>query len=166
MPAVIESPRPFYVRYYAGKAAVTHPEPFAVGKAEVLSQGADVAILAFGFLLREAERARAILSARGLSVRLVNLRTLEPIDEAVVIDALRGTRLTVTVEDHLLRGGLYSIVAELALTRGVTGRVLPLALPGRWFTPALLPRVLETEGFTGEAIASRITAALNAHEES
>src|SRR5271166_1979979 len=87
MPAVIESPRPFYVRYNASKAAVEHTEPFALGKAEVLSTGTDVAILTFGFLLREAERARAILAARGVSVRLVNLRTLKPIDEAAVLEA-------------------------------------------------------------------------------
>jgi transketolase len=160
MPAVIESPRPFYVRYYAGKAAVTHHEPFAIGRAEVLSAGTDVAILTYGFLLREAERARAILEAAGRSVRLVNLRTLKPIDEAAVLAAVRETRLTVTLEDHFLTGGLYSIAAELLLSHGVTGRVLPLALRERWFTPGRLPRVLEAEGFTGEHVAAKIAAAL------
>lgn len=160
MPAVIESPRPFYVRYYAGEAAVDHHEPFAIGRAEVLSAGTDVAILTYGFLLREAERARAILEAAGRSVRLVNLRTVKPIDEAAVLAAVRETRLTVTVEDHFLTGGLYSIVAELLLAHGVTGRVLPLAFSERWFTPGLLARVLETEGFTGEQIAAKIIAKL------
>ncbi len=160
MPAVIASPQPFYVRYYAGEPAVVHREPFVLGRAEVLSEGVDVAILTSGFLLREAERARAILAASGRSVRLVNLRTLKPIDEAAVLSALAETRLTVTVEDHFLTGGLYSIVAELALSHGVTGRVLPFALRERWFTPGLLPRVLSAEGFTGEQIAARVTATL------
>jgi transketolase len=162
MRAVIESPRPFYVRYNAAKPAVEHTEPFAIGRAEVLSQGTDVAILTFGFLLREAERARAILATEGHSVRLVNLRTLKPIDEQAVVDAVRTTKLTVTVEDHFLTGGLHSIVAELLLSRGVTGRVLPLALEERWFAPGLLTNVLEAEGFTGEAIAKKIAAALRA----
>ena len=57
--------------------------------------------------------------------------------------------LTVTLEDHFLTGGLYSIVAELCLREGVTGKVLPFALKERWFSPGLLPDVLEHEGFTG-----------------
>jgi len=160
MAHVIESPNPFYVRYNPHKPSVVHTEPFAIGKAEVLSQGTDVAILTYGFLLREAARAREILEAAGKRVRLVNLRTLKPIDEAAVLDSVRSSRLTVTVEDHFLTGGLYSIVAELLLSRGVTGRVLPLALRERWFTPGLLAGVLEAEGFTGEKIAERITSEL------
>ncbi|MFT3766734.1 MAG: transketolase C-terminal domain-containing protein [Minicystis sp.] len=160
MRAVIESPQPFYVRYNPHKPAVTHTEPFAIGKAEVLSQGSDVAILTYGFLLREAVRAREILEAAGRSVRLVNLRTLKPIDEAAVLDSVRGCALTVTLEDHFLTGGLYSIVAELLLSHRTTGRVLPLALRERWFTPGLLAGVLEAEGFTGEKIAAKITAEL------
>ncbi len=93
-------------------------------------------------------------------MRLVNLRTLKPIDETAVLDAVRETKLTVTVEDHFLTGGLHSIVAELVLSRRVTGRVLPLALRERWFTPGLLSGVLEAEGFTGEAIAAKIAAEL------
>jgi transketolase len=66
----------------------------------------------------------------------------------------------VTIEDHFLTGGLYSIVAELLLSHGLTGRVLPLALRERWFTPGLLARVLDAEGFTGEHIAAKITSEL------
>ncbi len=160
MPAVLDSPRPFYVRYNPNKPSVTHTEPFALGKAEVLSQGSDVAILTYGFLLREAMKAREVLEAKGKSVRVVNLRTLKPIDEAAVVSAVRECKLTVTVEDHFQTGGLYSILAELLLSRALTGRVLPIALNERWFKPGLLQAVLEAEGFTGEQIANRITSAL------
>jgi transketolase len=160
MAAVIASPQPFYVRYNALKPVVEHKEPFAIGKAEVLSSGGDVAILTYGFLLREAVRAREILEAAGRKVSVVNLRTVKPIDEAAVLSAVRENRLTVTLEDHFLTGGLYSIVAELLLSHGVTGKVLPIALRERWFTPGLLASVLDTEGFTGEKIADKIKAAL------
>jgi transketolase len=160
MPAVIASPRPFYVRYNALAPSVAHTEPFALGKAETLSQGTDVAILTYGFLVREAARAREILEAAGRSVRVVNLRTLAPVDEAAVVSAVRECGLTVTLEDHFSTGGLWSIVAELLLSRGVTGRVIPIALRERWFTPGLLPSVLEAEGFTGEKIAAQISTAL------
>jgi transketolase len=162
MGAIIASPQPFYVRYNALPKAVTHTEPFAIGKAEVLSHGTDVAILTYGFLLREAVRAREILEAAGKSVRLVNLRTVKPIDEAAVLESVAACALTVTLEDHFLTGGLYSIVAELLLSRQRVGRVLPLALRERWFTPGLLAGVLEAEGFTGEKIAAQISEALRA----
>lgn len=160
MPAIIDSPSPFYVRYCGLKPAVEHTEPFAIGKAEVLSHGKDVAILTYGFLLREAVIAKKLLEDRGLSVRLVNLRTVKPIDEKAVLESIAQTRLTVTLEDHFLTGGLFSIVAELCLTQGVTGKVLPFALKERWFTPGLLQGVLEHEGFTGAQIAATIHEAL------
>jgi transketolase len=160
MPHVIEHGSPWYVRYYAGPAAVQHRAPFAIGRAEQLTAGRDVTILAFGFLLREAHAATALLQAQGVTVRLVNLRTLKPIDEEAILNAAAETRLLVTVEDHFETGGLTSIVAELLLRHRTSASVLPIALPNRWFKPALLPDVLEYEGFTGARIAERITAAL------
>jgi len=160
MPHVIDHRMPWYVRYNAAPATVRHTAPFAIGKAEQLAAGRDVTILAFGFLLREAHAAATLLSARGVTVRLLNLRTLKPIDEEAILNAAAETRLLVTVEDHFETGGLTSIVAELLMRNRTTVRVLPIALPDRWFKPALLPDVLEYEGFTGARIAERIAAAL------
>jgi len=97
-----------------------------------------------------------MLEAEGLGVRLVNLRSLSPIDTEVVLKAARETRLIVTLEDHFQTGGLRSIVAETLLDAGTTCPVLPIALDGRWFKPALLQDVLIHEGFTGAQIAERI----------
>jgi transketolase len=76
------------------------------------------------------------------------------------LNAVKECRLVVTLEDHFLTGGLYSIVAELLLKHRLTGNVLPIALEQRWFKPALLDRVLEYEGFTGKQIADKILNAL------
>ena len=160
MPHVIEHRSPWYVRYNAAPAAVAHTTAFAIGKAEQLTAGRDVTILAFGYLLREAHAATRLLAGHGVTVRLVNLRTLKPIDEEAILNAAAETRLLVTVEDHFETGGLTSIVAELLLRHRATAKVLPIALPNRWFKPALLPDVLEYEGFTGARIAERIAAAL------
>lgn len=158
LPEIIASPSPAYIRYTAQEPAVTH-QPFSIGRAELLSEGPRVAILTYGFLLREAILARLLLEARGIPVTLVNLRTLKPIDVSAVRKAA-GCRLLVTVEDHFRTGGLYSIVAETLLAERLPARVLPLALEERWFAPGLLPRVLEKEGFTGRRIAERIHDAL------
>ncbi len=156
LPAILDDPAPCYVRYTSLPPAVRHSEPFAFGKAEVLADGDGVAILTYGFLVREAEAARVRLEEQGISVRLVNLRTLAPVDEEAIIESVRCARLTVTVEDHFGTGGLASIAAEVLLRHRVTGRVYPIHLGGRWFKPALLSTVLDHEGFSGPRLAARI----------
>jgi transketolase len=158
LPAIVEDRSPCYLRFNAMPPAVEHRAPFAIGKAELLAQGevGGVALLTYGFLLREAELARALLEAAGIPVRLVNLRTLEPLDEAAVASAARRSRLLVTIEDHFRTGGLYSIVAEVLVRLGVPCRLHSISLGRRWFQPALLGDVLEHEGFTGPQLAARI----------
>jgi transketolase len=158
MRVLLRDDRPGYVRYNPHPALIEH-QPFTIGRAEVVHEGQEIAILTYGFLLREALIAHRILSAAGRSVRLVNLRMLKPVDEAELLRAAE-CRLVVTIEDHFKTGGLYSILAETLLGEQRTARVLPIALEERWFKPALLDRVLEHEGFTGEQLAARIEAAL------
>jgi transketolase len=155
LPSIISSPHPVYIRYNGLKAVVDH-ESFEIGRAEVVSHGTDVAILVYGMLFAQAWQAKAILEAEGLSVRLINVRMPKPIDEAAVLRAARETNLLVTLEDHFLTGGLYSIVAETLLRHGQTADVLPFALDERWFRPAVLDDVLRYEGFTAHQIAARI----------
>lgn len=154
--AILSSPAPTYLRYNARSPVVTHRTPFVLGKAEVLSEGTDVALFVAGFLLEEAFRARIILESAGFRVRLVNLRSLVPIDREVILQCARATRLLVAIEDHFRTGGLRSIIAETLLDAQVTCPLLSIALPDRWFRPGLLPDVLSHEGFTGAQIAERV----------
>lgn len=156
LPSILEHPDPFYIRYNAMKPVVEHSRDFEIGVAERLNDGEDVTILTYGFLLREAMSACRILEAQDISVRVVNMRTLKPVDEAAIVRAAEDTALVVTLEDHFQTGGLYSIVAETLLKNRVRGNVLPVALREQWFTPGLLNDVLRVHGFTGEAIAETI----------
>jgi transketolase len=160
LPAILQSPRPAYIRYVGGAARVPHPAPYQLGKAELLAEGDDVALLSYGLLVGEVARAAEVLAADGIRARVLNLRTLAPLDSEAVLRAVRETPLVVTVEDHFLTGGLYTIVAELTLKHRLAPRTLPLALDQRWFRPALLPDVLEREGFTAARIAARVRRAL------
>ena len=160
LPHIVASRAPAYVRYTAAPPAVAHVEPFAIGKAEVLSHDEGVSLLTYGPLLREAEGARGVLAARGVPVHLVNLRTLEPVDEESIVDAVRPAELVVTLEDHFHRGGLHTIVAETCLKHHLAPRVLGLDLGTSFFRPALLPDVLEHEGLAGARVAERILDAL------
>ena len=159
LPSILASEAPCYIRYNALPPATPHTSPFTPGRAEVIARGSDVAVLVHGFLLREVVRARPALEAEGISARILNMRMLAPVDEEAVIRAADETSLLVTVEDHFLRGGLATIVAEVLQRSGRTARHLPVALDGRWFTPGLLDDVLANEGFTGPQLARRIADA-------
>lgn len=153
---ILESPKPFYIRYNNLKSVIKHSEDFEIGKAEVISKGKDVTILVYGILFKQAIEAKEILEQKGLSVGLVNLRTLKPIDEEVIINISKNTNLIVTLEDHFITGGLFTIIAEIFLKNKIMCNVLPVALMDKWFKPALLQDVLEYEGFTGEKIAKLV----------
>jgi transketolase len=163
MPVVVGSGSPCYVRYYAGPRRRPSSQPFVMGQAETLREGRHVAILTYGFLVAQALEAAEILGREGVTARVVNLRTLSPVDRDALVRAVRETELTVTLEDHFRVGGLHSILAETLLDRRVTGNVLSIALDGRWFRPGLLDDVLRHEGFTGPQIAERVHSALRSH---
>jgi transketolase len=160
LPHLLASPQPAYIRHNPLPPAVAHSPDFAIGRAEIILEGDEVTILAYGPLLAQAWQAAQLLQAAGRSVRLLNLRTVQPIDEEAIVGAALETSLLVTVEDHFLTGGLYSIVAEVLLRNRLSAAVLPIALPDRWFRPALPPEVLVNAGLTGSLIAEAIRARL------
>ncbi len=164
LPHIVKSGRPFYIRYTNGPAPVEHRTSFALGSAEIVSGPAvgprDVTILTYGFLLRQAMEAAHLLSTDGLTVQVVNMRTLKPIDTALLLDAAKESTLVVTVEDHFRTGGLHTILAETLLAHQRMCKVQSIALDERWFRPGRLTEVLHHEGFTGERIAHRIRTAL------
>jgi transketolase len=156
LPSFLASLNPVYIRHNALPAVISHNPHFEIGQAEQVKEGHDVTILVYGMLFREALVASDLLEAQGISVRLLNLRTVWPVDETAVLAATQQTKLLVTIEDHFLTGGLFSIVSELLVRRGVRANVLPIALENRWFQPALLDDVLAHEGFTGPQLAEKI----------
>ncbi|NOT09137.1 MAG: transketolase [Gemmatimonadales bacterium] len=160
LPHVIRDPAPWYIRYVDRPTVFEHDPNFRIGAAEVVTDGNDVAILVYGALFREAHQAANLLAADGLSVRLLNLRTIEPIDRDAVIESAKRTRLLVLVEDHFSTGGLPSIVGELLLEERLTARTLTIGFGRRWFTPGLLDDVLRVEQLTPADLAARIRRAL------
>ncbi len=161
LPTIVASPNPCYLRYLSSEPAVQHTSEFEFGKAEVVRDGKDIAILAYGFLVREVSKAAELLEREGIQARLVNLRSLQPIDERAIFKSASETRLLVTVEDHFLTGGLHSIVSELLTRDRTVCELLPIAFENRWFKPALLEEAMRYEGFTGPQLAARILARFN-----
>lgn len=160
VPVVASSGAPAYIRYYAGPRRRPSTTPYVMGQAETPRDGRHVSILTYGFLVAQALEAAELLGREGITTRVVNLRTLSPIDQDALVQAVSETELVVTLEDHFRVGGLYSILAETLLERRMTGNVLPIAMDGRWFRPGLLADVLRHEGFTAPQIAERVQKAL------
>jgi transketolase len=102
-----------------GVEDVTPPDyDFQLGKAVPLRSGTDVAILATGAPVGEAVLAADLLDGEGISALVLNVHTLQPLDEAAVLDAASGRRAVITVEDHNIHGGLGGAVAEVLAAAG------------------------------------------------
>jgi 1-deoxy-D-xylulose-5-phosphate synthase len=121
---------PVALRYPRGKALgvpVTHElQQLEVGKAELLSpatleeaEQADVALLAYGSTVAQAELAAQELSEEGIRVAVVNARWAKPLDEEMILRLARGTNRIVTIEDHVVAGGFGSAVLELLERRAI-----------------------------------------------
>lgn len=160
LPKIFASPNPYYIRYTNIKPAVDHQKEFEIGKAEIISEGTDAVILVHGFLLKQAVEASKILSDSSKSVGVVNVRSLKPFDENSIINICKNSNLVVTLEDHFLTGGLYSILSETIVKNRLSCRVFPIALENKWFKPALLNDVLQYEKFDGRSIAEKIISEL------
>lgn len=112
---MIDTYGPMYARF--GRAAVpviyTEDDTFEIGKAKLVREGSDVTVIATGIMVIEAMNAAEELVKEGISVRVVDMHTIKPIDKEVIIEASNETSLIVTAEEHSIVGGLGSAVSEV-----------------------------------------------------
>ena len=87
---------------------------FVIGKAQQLSEGTDVSIFACGHMVWKAIEAGRILEEKGISVELINIHTIKPLDTEAIIRSISKTKCAVTVEEHNIIGGLGDAVAQVA----------------------------------------------------
>lgn len=106
---------PAYMRFAREKTdqMTTSRTPFKIGKAQVMKQGKDVAIIGAGPVVCECLKAAKLLQEKGINAMVVNSHTIKPLDEKTIISAARRCRKVVTVEEHQIIGGLGGAVAEL-----------------------------------------------------
>jgi len=108
------TPGPFYVRLGRPKfPTIENKGEFKLGKAQVLREGNDVAIIACGILVNEALQAADNLLAKGVKARVINMHTIRPIDTEAILQAALETRGIVVCEEHSVIGGLASSVDEV-----------------------------------------------------
>ena len=114
--AIAEFHGPVYLRF--GRPAwpiFSNPEePFVIGKAQQFSEGTDVTIFACGHLVWNAIQAGVALEEKGISVEVINLHTIKPLDEEAILRSIRKTKCAVTAEEHNIYGGMGDAVAQVA----------------------------------------------------
>lgn len=114
--AIAEYEGPVYLRFGRPKWPnfTAEGQQFELGKAQVLAEGTDVSIIACGHLVWLAVEAAKALAERGISVDLINMHTIKPLDEQAVIASLKKTGCVVTAEEHQINGGLGDSIANVA----------------------------------------------------
>ncbi|MDR0985146.1 MAG: transketolase family protein [Endomicrobium sp.] len=116
--AVLESAElkgPVYIRYGRNNTPIitNKNSVFKIGKANILKNGKDVAIISCGIMVYESLVAASILKKQNISARVINIHTIKPIDEEVIIKAANDCGAIVTAEEHQIYGGLGSAVSEI-----------------------------------------------------
>lgn len=149
--------RPVYMRIGRHKVpAVSDPrDPFAFGRADVLRRGTDATVLATGTLVSRALAAARQLADEGIEVRVLNVSTISPLDEAAVLGAAAETGALVTAEEATTTGGLGAAVGEVVLrTRPVPVRML--GIPRAFAPTGNNDFLLEHFGLTADGIAAAV----------
>ncbi len=156
--AMANNPGPMYIRINRNDLPILTPTdtPFEIGKLYTIREGKDVVVFANGVMVSKALAAAEELAAQGVSVKVVNVSTVKPLDRKAVIDCAKGMKAVVTAEEHSVIGGLGSAIAEaLRLEKGA-----PLDFVGIedvFGTSALnYDELLVHYGLTAQAIVGRI----------
>ena len=151
--AISEFDGPCYVRL--GRSAVetvnSEDYKFELGKGVVLREGKDITLIATGMMVQEAMKASALLAEQGIEVNVINIHTIKPLDEALILDYAKKSKLVVTCEEHSKFGGLGSAVAE-TLSKNHPTKMAMVAVNdtfGESGTPAAL---IEKYGLTAKDV--------------
>jgi len=106
--------RPVYLRLSKDRGMAINPKiGFKIGKGVILEEGSDVTIMASGSMLATAKHAAEQLKVKRISVRLISMPTIKPIDRELILQSARKTKAIFTVEEHSVVGGLGSAVGEV-----------------------------------------------------
>ena len=160
--AVAEMEGPCYVRL--GRMAVSRVNDetnynFVIGKGITLAEGNDVAIIATGIMVEAALEAKEELAKEGINARVINIHTIKPIDEELIIKAAKETGVIVTAEEHSVIGGLGSAVAEV-VSENCPVPVLRVGVKDTFGESGKPNELLEKYGLTSNDIVNKVKKAL------
>jgi 1-deoxy-D-xylulose-5-phosphate synthase len=160
----IECDRPFAIRFPRGNARGValdpDPKPLPIGRATLLRDGRDVALVGLGKTVAEIEKAAEQLQARGVSAAVIDARFVKPLDATLLERVAQRCGVLVTVEDHSVQGGFGSAVRELLGERAPGARIVTLGLGDRFIEHGDVADQWRSAGIDADSIAARALEAL------
>jgi transketolase len=151
---------PVYIRAGRPKAPVIYPDgkaEFVIGKADTVRAGSDITVIAIGLLVGAAVEAADALAAEGLSVRVINMACVKPLDEAAIITAAAETGAIVVAEEHINHGSLGQAVAQVV----AANRPVPMGfvnIGDRYAESGTPDELMEKYGLTAKDVAAAVRA--------
>ncbi len=160
--AAVKYVGPVYMRF--GRLAVpVFNDPatykFELGKGIKLADGEDIAIIATGLMVNEAIEAEKTLRANGINATVINIHTIKPIDEDIIVEAAKKTGLVLTVEEHSVIGGLGSAVADVLCTKCPT-KLIKIGVNDEFGHSGPAAMLLKEFGLSAENIVKTATQAV------
>ena len=166
--AAYENFGPYYIRINRGFDRVLYGKDFPleykfeVGKAFEVNPGTDITVIACGSCVFQAYQAAKFLKeSEGLSVRVLDMATIKPLDKEAVLKAIQDTRRIITVEDHTVIGGLGSAVAEVMAEAGKGCAFTRLGLQDKFAPIGLHEDIMSMLGIDANGIANAVLEAMN-----
>lgn len=161
--AAAEYKGPVYIRLTGAKnSPIVYKEDFKyeIGKAITISEGKDATIIATGSMVASAVSAAKLLESKGISVTVIDMHTIKPLDVDVIKKAVKETGLIVTAEEHSILGGLGAAVAEIVAEIGNAPKVIRVGLPDSFGPIGTYEEQLEryklTEGDIANVVLSNL----------
>jgi len=158
----LEYPGLFALRYPRANIAKFYEQfpvkEFGVGEGEVLREGQDMALVCLGTMVEVGHRAASILAQEGVEARVVSMRFAQPLDERLLMDTAKKTKVLFTLEEHNLTGGFGAKVLEFFEREGALSEVLihRFALPDEFIEHGSREFLLDRFGLSSEKVASQI----------
>ncbi len=162
VPAIADHRGPVYMRLLRGQVPLVLDEygyRFEIGKAKVIRDGADVLVISSGLLTMRTLEAAATLAADKVSVAVLHVPTIKPLDtETILAEAGKTGRLVVVAENHTVVGGLGEAVAGLLMRNGLSPRFRQIGLPDEFLAAGALPTLHDRYGISTDAICTNLKA--------
>ena len=158
--AAYEHVGPVYMRFGRAAVPVINDNPdykFEFGKGIVLREGKDVVIFANGLCVAESLAAAEKLAADGIEAKVVNIHTIKPLDDELVVAAAKETGKVVTVEEHSVIGGLGSAVCDVLSAEAPT-KVLKIGINDVYGESGPAAQLIKKYGLDGDSIYEKVKA--------
>ena len=149
-----------YARVGRANAPIIYKEKdlreLTLGKGMVVKDGTDVAIIACGTMVQPAIEAHDTLRKQGIHARVIDMHTIKPLDERLVIKCAKETNAIITVEEHSIIGGLGSAVAETLADQGKTTKFMRMGIKDKFCESGDAHDLLDKYGLTAEHIVKNV----------